>query len=94
MTNNINSTLYDIAQVGEDVDRICIVSNVTGRIIDSSPFFDSSESNDVRALCRVLDAAFQLGRDGGGYLVDERKMGQLVEEAVAAGVAARKGPRA
>jgi len=92
VTNNTNSTLYDVAQVGEDVDRICIVSNVTGRIIENSPFFDRDEIDDARAFCRLLEAAYKYGRDG-NYMVDEHKIGRLINAAIVSG-AARKGRRA
>lgn len=90
MTINSNFKVFDVAQVGEDVDRTCIVNDLERRVVKASPTFHTDEIDQVRALCRVLDAAFELGRSGGAYVVDDGQMITLIREAIEAGLA-RKG---
>lgn len=90
MTINSNSKVFDVTQVGEDVDTISIYSPLSRNLPQYAPHFDVAEINQVRALCAVLDAAFELGRNGGAYVVDDGQMITLIKEAIEAGLA-RKG---
>jgi hypothetical protein len=85
--------IFDVAQDGEDVDGAVIVSSSVNAISKIAPKFDSQERTQVRALCRVLDAAYEFGRTSGVFLVDDSRLIAMINAAIEGGIAS-KGRRA